>query len=71
MGPWLKVTDAIGLDRDYVTSSSAMPEQRSSSNLCWGALEFKCSVLWAMLDALHHAYLTPAHIPLGTLVPRE
>jgi hypothetical protein len=28
-------------------------------------------VLWTLLDALHHAYVTPAHIPLGAFVPRE
>ncbi|MGD9924062.1 MAG: pyrroloquinoline-quinone synthase PqqC, partial [Pseudorhodoplanes sp.] len=33
------------------------------------ALEFKCSVLWAMLDALHHAYVAPAHVPPGAFVP--
>jgi coenzyme PQQ biosynthesis protein C len=27
------------------------------------ALEFKCDVLWAMLDALHHAYVEPGHVP--------
>src|SRR5262252_5080682 len=25
----------------------------------FAALEFKCDVLWAMLDALHHAYVSP------------
>ena len=29
------------------------------------ALEFKCSVLWSMLDALHHAYVEPMHVPPG------
>jgi pyrroloquinoline-quinone synthase len=33
------------------------------------ALEFKCSVLWAMLDALHHAYVTPRHLPPGAFAP--
>jgi coenzyme PQQ biosynthesis protein C len=33
------------------------------------ALEFKCDVLWAMLDALHHAYVEPGHIPPGAFVP--
>jgi coenzyme PQQ biosynthesis protein C len=32
------------------------------------ALEFKCDVLWAMLDALHHAYVAPGHIPPGAFV---
>jgi pyrroloquinoline-quinone synthase len=35
------------------------------------ALEFKCDVLWAMLDALYHAYVTPRHIPPGAFVPNE
>jgi coenzyme PQQ biosynthesis protein C len=33
------------------------------------ALEFKCDVLWAMLDALYHAYVAPAHVPPGAFVP--
>jgi len=35
------------------------------------ALEFKCSVLWAMCDALYHAYVEPGHIPPGAFVPAE
>ena len=35
------------------------------------ALEFKCDVLWSMLDALHHAYVTPKHIPPGAFIPNE
>jgi coenzyme PQQ biosynthesis protein C len=34
------------------------------------ALEFKCSVLWAMLDALYHAYVAPKHVPPGAFVPK-
>ncbi len=33
------------------------------------ALRFKCDVLWAQLDALHHAYVTPATPPPGAFVP--
>ncbi len=29
------------------------------------ALIFKCDVLWAQLDALHHAYVAPGHVPPG------
>ena len=29
------------------------------------ALEFKCDVLWAQLDALHHAYVSPGVPPPG------
>ena len=35
------------------------------------ALEFKCDVLWAMLDALYHAYVAPKHIPPGAFVPED
>jgi len=34
------------------------------------ALEFKCDVLWAQLDALHHAYVAPGHPPPGAWRPR-
>jgi pyrroloquinoline-quinone synthase len=33
------------------------------------ALRFKCDVLWAMLDALNHAYVAPALPPPGAFVP--
>jgi pyrroloquinoline-quinone synthase len=33
------------------------------------ALRFKCDVLWAMLDALNHAYVTPGLPPPGAFVP--
>ena len=33
------------------------------------ALEFKCDVLGAMLDALYHAYVAPKHVPPGAFVP--
>jgi len=35
------------------------------------ALEFKCDVLWSMLDALYHAYVAPKHVPPGAFVPME
>ncbi|MGD0102608.1 MAG: pyrroloquinoline-quinone synthase PqqC [Rhodopila sp.] len=34
-------------------------------------LVFKCDVLWSMMDALHHAYVTPGLIPPGAFVPRD
>lgn len=50
----------------YVTAHARTPaEQRAVI----AALEFKCDVLWAMLDALHHAYVEPGHIPPGAFVP--
>jgi pyrroloquinoline-quinone synthase len=32
-------------------------------------MTFKCDMLWAMLDALHHAYVSPAHVPPGAFMP--
>lgn len=42
---------------------------REEQQLCLDALTFKCNVLWAMLDALHHAYVTPGQIPPGAFKP--
>lgn len=39
---------------DYVKRHATTPELQRAAI---GALEFKCSMLWAMLDALEHAYL--------------
>lgn len=33
------------------------------------ALTFKCNMLWAMLDALHYAYVEPGLIPPGAFDP--
>src|SRR5215510_11097620 len=33
------------------------------------AVRFKCNVLWAQLDALHHAYVTPGLTPPGAFRP--
>jgi pyrroloquinoline-quinone synthase len=35
------------------------------------ALRFKCDLLWAQLDALHHAYVEPRHVPPGAFVPER
>jgi hypothetical protein len=29
----------------------------------------ECDVLWAQIDALHHAYVEPRHIPAGAFRP--
>lgn len=42
---------------------------RDQQELCIAALVFKCSVLWAMLDALYDAYVSPGHIPPGAFRP--
>jgi len=51
---------------DYVKANARTPEQQA---LVLKALEFKCDVLWAMLDALYHAYVAPGHVPPGAFVP--
>jgi coenzyme PQQ biosynthesis protein C len=50
---------------DYVKRNARTPEQQQA---VLDALSFKCGVLWAMLDALHHAYVTPGLIPPGAFV---
>ncbi len=50
----------------YVKENARTPEQQQ---LVLKALEFKCDVLWAMLDALHYAYVTPGLISPGAFVP--
>jgi coenzyme PQQ biosynthesis protein C len=53
---------------DYVKQHASTREtQRAVSS----ALEFKCDVLWAMLDALYNAYVAPKHVPPGAFVPTD
>ncbi|HEX4178970.1 MAG TPA: hypothetical protein VHY57_11050, partial [Rhizomicrobium sp.] len=42
---------------------------RELQELCLAALTFKTEVLWAQLDALNHAYVTPGLIPPGAFRP--
>ena len=51
---------------DYCQRHADTPEKQA---LVIGALEFKCGVLWSMLDALQAAYLEPGVIPPGAFVP--
>jgi coenzyme PQQ biosynthesis protein C len=53
---------------EYVKREARTPEQQRA---VLAALEFKCSVLWAQLDALYHAYVEPAHPPPGAFRPGE
>ena len=53
---------------DYVKRNATTPEQQQAA---LKALEFKCDVLWSMLDALYHAYVAPKHISPGAFVPQE
>ena len=53
---------------DYVKRNAKTPDAQQA---VLKALEFKCDVLWAMLDALYHAYVAPKHVPPGAFVPKE
>jgi pyrroloquinoline-quinone synthase len=55
---------AYGLS--YVLDRADTAEKQAQ---CLAALSFKTDVLWAQLDALHHAYVTPGLIPPGAFVP--
>ena len=52
----------------YVKRNATTTEMQRAA---LAALEFKCDVLWAMLDALYHAYVAPKHVPPGAFVPAE
>jgi len=53
---------------DYVKRNATTPAQQQAA---LKALEFKCDVLWSMLDALYHAYVAPKHVPPGAFVPQD
>jgi pyrroloquinoline-quinone synthase len=44
---------------------------RAQQELAFGALRSKCDILWAQLDALYFAYVSPAWPPPGTFRPAE
>ena len=52
----------------YVKEHARTPEQQTA---VLEALRFKCSVLWAQLDALHLAYVEPGLVPPGAFVPDD
>jgi pyrroloquinoline-quinone synthase len=51
-----------GFALDYVKRTALTAEMQAA---CVDAVRFKCNVLWAQLDALHHAYVTPGLPPPG------
>ncbi len=53
---------ALQFVKDYAKS-------RYIQEACIEAVRFKCNVLWAQLDALNHAYVTPGQIPPGAFKP--
>jgi pyrroloquinoline-quinone synthase len=56
------VAFALGYVRQHATT-------RELQQAALDALTFKCDLLWAQLDALHHAYVSPALPPPGAFVP--
>jgi pyrroloquinoline-quinone synthase len=51
---------------DFVKRHASTPAQQSAAV---DAVRFKCNVLWAQLDALHHAYVAPGLVPPGAFRP--
>ena len=47
---------------DYVKRNALTREAQEAAI---AAVRFKCDVLWAQLDALHHAYVSPGLVPPG------
>ena len=52
----------------YVRQHATDPEKRAAVAY---ALLFKCDVLWAQLDALHHAYVLGGGVPPGAFMPDD
>ena len=53
---------------DYVKRHAKTPDAQAAAV---EAVRFKCNVLWAQLDALHHAYVSPGLIPPGAFRPER
>jgi coenzyme PQQ biosynthesis protein C len=53
---------------NYVKVHAKTPEQQQA---VLAALEFKCGVLWSMLDALYYGYVSPGHVPPGAFMPDQ
>jgi pyrroloquinoline-quinone synthase len=57
-------------DADFALAYvKANARHRDEQEACIAAVRFKCDVLWAQLDALHHAYVSPGLIPPGAFLP--
>jgi pyrroloquinoline-quinone synthase len=52
---------------DYVSTHAAT---RAEQEQVIQALERKCAILWAQLDAIDYAYVVPGYIPPGCFVPQ-
>lgn len=63
-----QATDDAEFGLAYVKEHARTVEQQQAA---LAALTFKCNMLWAMLDALHHAYVKPGLIPPGAFDPER
>jgi len=64
--------DQAGSDSDFALEYvKTHARTRQEQEACVDAVRFKCSVLWAQLDALHHAYVDPGLIPPGAFRPES
>jgi pyrroloquinoline-quinone synthase len=62
--------DQANSDADFALAYvKAHALTRQDQEACIAAVRFKCNVLWAQLDALHHAYVNPGLIPPGAFTP--
>ncbi len=57
----------VAFTLDYVLREA---KTREHQDLVIGAVRFKTDLLWAQLEALHHAYVEPGHVPPGAFVPQ-
>lgn len=62
--------DQAGRDADFALDYVKRHAlTRETQDAAVAAVRFKCDVLWAQLDALHHAYVDPGLIPPGAFRP--
>jgi pyrroloquinoline-quinone synthase len=64
--------DQANRDADFALAyvkAHALTQQDQEA--CIEAVRFKCNVLWAQLDALHHAYVDPGLVPPGAFTPED
>jgi coenzyme PQQ biosynthesis protein C len=59
-------------DADFALNYvKAHARSREEQDACVDAVRFKCDMLWAQLDALNYAYVTPGAIPPGAFRPGQ
>jgi coenzyme PQQ biosynthesis protein C len=63
----VQAPDDVEYGLNYVLREATTRERQQE---CLEALKFKTDVLWAQLDALHHAYVVPGAVPPGAFVPK-